>query len=260
MLIDYKSKFLMEVCSLNSQQKFSIPGFSIKELVSPGQCNAYMVENSKGEIFFAKNIPKKLQLDTEIQCQKDIHSEYVLSLIDIIEREDSHVLLMKYIRHYDTIFLRKEDIEIHQIINILRMIAIGLADIHKEGIIHGDIKLENILVEKGTLKPKIADFGFSHRKEHPMCIYTNSYAAPELITGECESTNEKTDIFALGLTFYAILAGLISVDMIKRNHLFCEKSWNDVNDGVKALITSMLDTQEKRPTASQCAEALNKLL
>ena len=104
------------------------------------------------------------------------------------------------------------------VFQILYQIVCGLHEIHSNGIIHRDIKLENILIgEDGKLK--ICDFGSSSKKETLIITKENrssveddiditttpKYRAPE----QCDllneyPLNEKVDIWGLGCIFYMI--------------------------------------------------------
>ena len=77
---------------------------------------------------------------------------------------------------------------------------------HKKGILHRDLKLENVLLDE-NMDVKLCDFGWSIEKNHPerrqsMCG-TIEYMAPEIFQGKPQTT--KIDIWALGKTLICIL-------------------------------------------------------
>jgi serine/threonine-protein kinase len=90
-------------------------------------------------------------------------------------------------------------------------IADGLAEAHRAGVIHRDLKPENVLL---TLQgvPKIADFGLAKRLvatgpatlPEGLCG-TPHFMAPELFQGA--PSNPATDVYALGVTLYQMIAG-----------------------------------------------------
>ena len=93
--------------------------------------------------------------------------------------------------------------------------------IHKKGVVHRDIKLDNILInkiEEGDLKVKIADFGMAsyikgqgqQNVEYSSQLYmkcgTPGYVAPEILCGN--GYNQKCDMFSMGSLMFNILTGL----------------------------------------------------
>jgi len=89
---------------------------------------------------------------------------------------------------------------------IARDVAQGLKYIHSKNIIHRDIKLENIIIEKDTNIPKIIDFGlscFSENSENPECKSgggTVKYLSPEFL--HMNLRFPASDMWALGVTLY----------------------------------------------------------
>lgn len=89
--------------------------------------------------------------------------------------------------------------------------------LHSRGIVHRDLKAENILVDS-ALRPRIADFGFSrvleicqdHGSNMTMNVGTSSYIAPELINDDTEfevvqTYDEKCDVYSFGILLYCII-------------------------------------------------------
>ncbi|MFN0197138.1 MAG: protein kinase domain-containing protein [Planctomycetaceae bacterium] len=94
---------------------------------------------------------------------------------------------------------------------ILTQIARGLSEAHRIGIVHRDLKLDNILLTRQGV-PKIADFGLAkrlvaaiHDADARRIIGTPHYMAPELFTGE--SASKASDVYALGVCYFIMLTG-----------------------------------------------------
>jgi serine/threonine protein kinase len=96
-------------------------------------------------------------------------------------------------------------------VHIIRGIAEGLRFAHAKGIIHRDIKPENILLTPEG-DPKISDWGMSRdisaTNMPTVAGFSLSYAAPEqLAPSQYQGTDQRTDIFQLGVVFYELATG-----------------------------------------------------
>ena len=89
-------------------------------------------------------------------------------------------------------------------------VAQGLAAAHREGIIHRDLKLDNVLLTEQGI-PKLADFGLAKRVRKSgkevgeVLAGTPNYMAPELFQGQGATT--ASDVYALGVCYFVLLTG-----------------------------------------------------
>jgi len=91
---------------------------------------------------------------------------------------------------------------------ILREVAWALAYAHAMGIVHRDVTIENILLERQTGRALLADFGIAatvERDGDEPLLGSPSYIAPEVIQGAAASPG--SDLYALGVTGWTMLAG-----------------------------------------------------
>ncbi|BDU74153.1 serine/threonine-protein kinase [Mesoterricola silvestris] len=101
-------------------------------------------------------------------------------------------------------------------VRIVRDIALGVHAAHQKGLIHLDLKLNNVLVETGedgSLHPTIGDFGMV-RGQTPdgsgACpMGTPPYTSPEQLAREVSQLGRATDVYALGVILYVLLSGRI---------------------------------------------------
>ena len=97
---------------------------------------------------------------------------------------------------------------------IAQQICAGLAQAHRQGVIHGDLKCANVILSRlpqGGWRAVIADFGAAKMKALDTpdvkggCAGTRDYMAPELFHGERPTV--ASDLYALGILFHVILTG-----------------------------------------------------
>ena len=98
---------------------------------------------------------------------------------------------------------------------IARQLCAGLAEAHRDQVIHGDLKSGNVILTKGTdgsLRAVITDFGLARRPEASQRTMqsgeaggTPDYMAPELLRGEKAST--ASDVYALGVILHELVSG-----------------------------------------------------
>ena len=112
----------------------------------------------------------------------------------------------------------------------------GVDYMHSKGLIHRDLKLENLLLDKHR-NIIISDFGFvnSYNKDKNDLMKTSCgspcYAAPELVLTQSPYSGRKVDIWSLGVILYAMLAGYLpfdddsenedGADIVKLYHYIC---------------------------------------
>lgn len=117
---------------------------------------------------------------------------------------------------------------IHQKIEIGKQILSGLFylhEFHPTGIIHGDLKLENILIDR-NYHIKIIDFGLSEWIEKEgnqkiVCVGTYRYFAPEIYKNE--KYNYKIDIYSYGILLYE----LFEESLYQLKGVLTKKEWRD---------------------------------
>jgi serine/threonine protein kinase len=138
----------------------------------------------------------------------------------------------------------------------------GLVFLHNLGIIHSDIKPDNILLCHNYSTIKICDFGFSKlidnkknsKKEFKVSCGSPIYMAPEIINGD--KCNDKIDLWASGLILYEMIysehpcSGLNNMDSISfvvNNILIKKKNNIDIDDeGIKILKKILNHSNRKR--------------
>ena len=94
-----------------------------------------------------------------------------------------------------------------------RGVTLGLDYLHRQGIVHGDIKPSNILLDPVTSTVKITDFGTSlHTNQinnDAKRMGSPAFMAPELVAEDGEHSGSAVDVWALGVTIHMFIFGTI---------------------------------------------------
>lgn len=173
-----------------------------------GQIIALKVSSSSPENFIIEH-----QLIKEIQTISSLNSDNIIKAYDWFRDESFIAYSMEYVDGgtLEDLINKSHDNSIAWCIAVASQVATGLKDIHTAGIVHRDIKPQNILVSKHG-KIKIADFGISTLqrtkiKEENNITGTVDFLSPEQIsTGKCDI---RSDIYAWGTLFFYLLTGVV---------------------------------------------------
>jgi serine/threonine protein kinase len=110
----------------------------------------------------------------------------------------------------------RPDYTLDQLMNVFVQIACALASSHEHGVIHFDIKPENILLDESCSVAKLCDFGCAHKLQSAASSTaasvikgqmrgTQLYMAPEVFRGKFENAPQLCDIFSFGKTMWKLL-------------------------------------------------------
>ncbi len=139
-----------------------------------------------------------------------LNHPHIVQIYDYIETDDQLALVMEYVEGQNLQqHLRENIVPITQRMQWLTQIAQGLAIAHDAGIIHRDLKTENILISKHKLA-KITDLGIAKSQDFNATLtdhVAGSYASmsPEQAMGE--AIDFRSDLFSFGILAYQLLCG-----------------------------------------------------
>jgi serine/threonine protein kinase len=205
----------------------------------------------------------------EARAASKISHPHALSVTDFGEAEDGVVfLVMEYLsgKTLKEIIRQEGPLPLPRAVEILRQVGGALDAAHAEGVVHRDLKSDNIMLlsSSGTDYAKVLDFGIAKIKE-PEGAYDPALTAPDLVIGtpqymspeQCSQSPDidaRSDIYSLGVILYEMLVGHVpfigdSPTTIMLKHLqqpppsvLAERS--DVPEAIGHVVARAL---EKRP-------------
>ena len=147
----------------------------------------------------------------EAQAAAALDSPYACTVYEANQCEGRAYIAMAFI---DGLSLRERlaagPVSIDEALTVARQVAAGLADAHRRGVVHRDVKPANIMLARGDVA-KITDFGLARVEgsgdstRTANIVGTLAYMSPEQAQGL--RTDVRTDVWSLGCVIYEMLAG-----------------------------------------------------
>ncbi|MBU1426622.1 MAG: serine/threonine protein kinase [Gammaproteobacteria bacterium] len=136
----------------------------------------------------------------------------IVTIFDVGRSGDIAYIAMEFLqgRELRDILNDEKLLPVDQVLDIVAQVALGLAYAHEHGIIHRDVKPSNIMVLRDG-HAKITDFGIARmasaavRTQTGMVLGSPKYMSPEQVMGKL--TDQRSDIFSLGVMLYEMLTG-----------------------------------------------------
>lgn len=152
----------------------------------------------------------------EVEVLSQMSNPHVVKIYDVVVvEEDVFALILDFVRGFSLskILERVEMLSVPNALDIARQVAQGLYEAHQLGIVHCDIKPDNIMLEKLPIRGHFAhllDFGVAEILEYKSrqdgYYGTPFYSAPEQFQNP-ELIDHRTDIYALGAVLFHMIEG-----------------------------------------------------
>jgi len=150
----------------------------------------------------------------EIQLSSRVTHPNVLRVFDLGEMDGIKFLTMQFVdgRDLSTILKKQGKLPTDRLLSVFRQTAEGLKAAHDQGVIHRDLKPQNIMLDASD-RVFVTDFGLAKSAEQSGMTQTGAvigtpfYMSPEQVKGE--SVGPQSDIFALGVILYQMAAGTV---------------------------------------------------
>jgi Protein kinase domain len=171
-----------------------------------------------GQIVALKFLPAALRLDpellgrfyNEVRIAREVTHAAVCRVHDVAETEGQTFLSMEYVDGEDLASLLRQigRLPADKAIDIARQLCAGLAAAHEKGVVHRDLKPQNVMLD-GRGKVRIADFGLAavagSIQGDEVRSGTPGYMSPEQLAGRDVTT--RSDLYAVGLILYELFTG-----------------------------------------------------
>lgn len=148
----------------------------------------------------------------ESQAAASLSHPNIVNVYDVGEEDNIYYIVMEYVKGktLKELILEKKKLSVDETIDITIQIADGLSHAHRNHIVHRDVKPHNILITEDG-RAKVTDFGIARAATSATVTNTSSvigsvhYFSPEQARGGY--TDEKSDIYPLGIVMYEMLTG-----------------------------------------------------
>ncbi|KZT70626.1 Pkinase-domain-containing protein [Daedalea quercina L-15889] len=250
-----------------SSQKIRVVGnYTLGKVIGEGTYGKVRlgVHRLTGTRVAIKQIPKAMSasLTREIHHHRQLHHPHITQLFEVIATE-SNIWLVTELCSGGELFdylaekgrLSEEETRV-----IFGQLCLAVAYVHSKGIVHRDLKLENVLLDEHC-RVKLGDFGFTREFERGILLETfcgtTGYASPEMLMAK-KYLGPEVDVWSLGVILYTLLTGTLPFDdddedIMKEKVIrgeFEDPEW--LSDESRNLLKSILQTDpEKRPTIAQ---------
>ena len=217
------------------------------------------------------------RFNREAKAVTSLSHPNIVSIYDVENEGEFYYLILEYVEGMTLkdYMIKNPRIPIETIVHIAKQIASGLSHAHQNGIIHRDIKPQNILMNE-NLTCKITDFGIARAYGDTTLTQTNQmlgtvyYLSPEQARGNVATA--QSDIYSLGILIFEMITGQIpfkgeSAVAIALKHLQEElpdidKYRDNVPQSVKNIVlqATMKNPNERYISSKELFEDLSTVL
>ena len=269
-------------------------GYSVVRPVGVGGAGeVWLVRHSMLQTDFAVKVISKAVLDADAELRDQFSVEAKISgmvrhpsLVSVYDAglDDStglYFLVMDYMPGGTVAsrLSRERRFPLRKAASFVRNVAAGLVELKRLGIVHRDIKPLNMLIAADG-SARLSDFGIAlfagsaqsqPRTNENVVVGTPLYMPPEQVS-DSASVDCRADIYALGVSFYEMLAGVCPDAKLTSDDLLNKRLSGErlpdirtvsaaIPEDVAQLISRMTDTEaDKRPAAEEVVEALDSVL
>jgi tetratricopeptide (TPR) repeat protein/predicted Ser/Thr protein kinase len=148
----------------------------------------------------------------EIALARKVTSPNVLRVYDLAEHKTLRFVSMEFVDGSDlaTLLAHTDRLALDRALAIFRQVCVGLIAAHAQGVVHRDLKPQNVLIDRDD-RVHVADFGLARSigesglTASGAILGSPAYMSPEQVTGD--PADERSDIYSLGIMLYQLVTG-----------------------------------------------------
>ncbi|MBX3466479.1 MAG: protein kinase [Planctomycetes bacterium] len=189
----------------------------------------------------------------------------IVTVYDIGRQRDLFAMSMEYVRGdpLRNVVRARGSLPWREAAEMMVQVLDGIEHAHGLGIIHRDLKTNNILVEAETGRPRIIDFGLakdlgadSALTQGGAIVGTPNYLSPEQIQGRSSEADARADIFALGVIFYELLCGKRPFESKQKAEVYKKI----LTEAPRPILEMTVDGSGKSPVPPALAAVVHRAL
>ncbi|MBX3467030.1 MAG: serine/threonine protein kinase [Planctomycetes bacterium] len=184
----------------------------IFKVLDPGSRRVVALKLLRGDA--SKDAQERFQRETQAIAR--LRHPAIIKVHDVGQDERGrHFFTMDFVEGKELGEARK-GLDRARFLEVVATVAEGLHHAHEQGIIHRDIKPQNIIIEASGA-PRVADFGLardlgrSSLTEEGDLVGTPLYMSPEQLRGDPDAIDRRTDVYALGVLLYEGLTDALPI-------------------------------------------------
>ena len=213
------------------------------------------------------------RFERELKLVAALEHPSIVTVYDVGDEDGQPYFVMRYMTGGSlSALIAKGKVSLQDTARIIEKIAQGLAYAHKKGVIHRDLKPDNILFDANN-EPFISDFGVANLTESSVgltgngVVGTPAYMSPEQAQGN--DVDIRSDVYGLGVIVFQMLSGQLpykadtlkgvvlkhATEPVPTISILCPSLPVEVDELIKTALAK--DKDRRYPTTVELAKALN---